>query len=130
MPKKLTILKALLYAGSLYYLVGAVCHFFGLTLFPVHDGRLYAQYQDTLIALSAIVLSLILFTVARNPVKNEDVLKVIIVGGLIAIIFGIGIIFKINFNELGAPDKHLQVIVEVILLVIFTGSLILLRPKK
>lgn len=127
---KTNITKFLLYSGSLYYLIGATAHFFGLTIFPFYDGGLYTPYHDTVIALAAIVFALFLFTVARDPIKNEDFLRVIIWGGIIAIIFSIWIIFKIDFDKLGAPDKKIQTIVELFLLVFFIGSLTLLKLKK
>lgn len=127
---KLKILKLLLILGGLYYVVGAVVHFFGLTLFPFYDGALYQPYHDTVISLAAIVISLFLFSTARDPVKNIDSLNVIIIGGIIAIIFCIGIILKIDFVQLGAPGKKFQTIVEMVLLMMFVGSLIYLKPKS
>ncbi|MFA4872422.1 MAG: hypothetical protein WC659_00605 [Patescibacteria group bacterium] len=127
---KTQALKLLLILGALYYLVGATVHFFGLTLFPFYDGVLYQPYHDTVIALVAIVLSLLLLSIARDPVKNVDSLNVIIIGGIIAIIFSIGIILKIDFVQLGAPGKRNQTIVEMILLIIYVSSLIYLKPKK
>lgn len=130
MLNKITTIKILLYAGSLYFIIGAVVHFFGFSLFPFYDGKLYAPYHDTVIALSAIVLSLVLFATAKNPIKNEDILNVIILGGIIAIIFSVWIILKIDFQYLGSPDKGFQTIFEMVLLVFYTASLIYLKPKK
>lgn len=47
---KIKTLKLFLVLGVLYYLVGAVVHFFSLTLFPFYDGALYQPYHDTIIA--------------------------------------------------------------------------------
>lgn len=127
---RIQALKLLLGLGVLYYLVGAVVHLFGLTLFPFYDGVLYRPYHDTVISLASVILALLLLSIARNPVKNIDTLNVVIVGGIIAIIFSIGIILKIDFVGLGAPEKRVQTIVETGLLVIYVGGLVCLRPKK
>ena len=74
---KLRLLKTTLYIGAIYYLIGAVVHYFGLTLFPWFDGRLYTPYHDTVISLVAVVLALFLIAIARDPVKNIDTLNVV-----------------------------------------------------
>jgi hypothetical protein len=127
---KSKLLKFALNLAALYYLVAAIVHLFGLTLFPFYDGRLYTPYHDTVIALVAIILALLLLVIARNPVKNADTLNVVIIACFIAFIFSIGIIWKIDFATLGAPAKKLQTIVEAILLLIFGFSLMWLRPKQ
>ncbi|KKT82201.1 MAG: hypothetical protein UW79_C0010G0038 [Candidatus Yanofskybacteria bacterium GW2011_GWA2_44_9] len=105
-------------------------HYFGLTLFPWFEGKLYVQYQDTIIALVAVILAYFLVVVARDPIKNLDMLKAIIVSAFIASIFSILIIWKIDFLSLGAPAKKLQTITEGILGLIFVSALIWLYPKK
>ena len=127
---KIKILKLLLIIGATFYAIAAVVHFFGLTLFPFYDANLYTPYHDTIISLVAIILSILLLTVAKNPIKNVDSLNVIITGGIIAIIFGIGILWKIDFAQLGAPAKKIQTIAEVILLAIYIPLLIYLKPKN
>lgn len=66
---KIQTLKILLVFGALYYLVGATVHFFGLTLFPFYVSGLYQPYHDTVIALAAIILALLFFSTAKDPVK-------------------------------------------------------------
>ncbi len=127
---KIKTLKLLLILGALYYLVGAMAHLFGLTLFPFYDGALYHPYHDSIIAVSAIVISLLLLSIAKDPVKNIDSLNVIIIGGIIAIIFMIGFLLKIDFAQLGAPGKKIQTVVEMIMLIPYVGLLVYLRPKK
>ncbi len=127
---KIKILKITLRLGAAYYLMGAVAHFFGLTIFPFYDGRLYEPYLDSIIALVAFVLALLLLVVARDPVKNIDTLNVVIFGAFLASIFSIAIIWKVNFLGLGAPAKETQTIVEGILGFIFTGVLLLTYPRK
>jgi hypothetical protein len=127
---KLKILKILLYLGSIYYIIGAIAHFFGLTIFPFYDGALYTPYHDTVIALVAIILSMLLYVTAKNPEKNIDALNVIIMGGIIAILFSVGIVLNIDFVSLGAPGKKTQTIVEAVLLTLYVFFLILFKPKS
>lgn len=124
---KTLILKVTLFCGGVYYVVGAIAHFFGITIFPFYDGRLYVPYHDAVIALVAIVLSLFFFTAAKDPRKNDNIVKLIIISTIIAILFSIWIIFKIDFVSLGAPNKKLQTIVEMFLLIGFSGLLTYLR---
>lgn len=127
---KIKLLKFALFLGAIYYAIGGVVHYFGLTLFPWFDGRLYAPYQDTIIALVCLVFVLILLTVARDPIKNIDILKVLIISVAIASVVSIVIIWKVDFAALGAPGKKIQTIVEGILGFIYLGFLIWLYPKN
>lgn len=124
------LLKAVLYLGALYYAIGAFAHYFGLTLFPWYDGKLYAPYQDTVIAFVALVLAYLLIVTARDPAKNIDLLNAIIICAAAASVFSIAIAWKIDFTALGAPDKKLQTIVEGILGFLWTAALICLRPRQ
>lgn len=125
---KIKLLKFVLILGAIYYAIGGIVHYFGLTLFPWFDGRLYAPYQDTVIALVCLVFVLILLAVARDPIKNIDILKVIIISVAIASIVSIAIIYKVDFAALGAPAKKMQTIVEGILGFVYLGFLIWLYP--
>src|SRR3989338_2418080 len=102
---KIKFLKILLYLGALYYAVGSAAHFFGLTLFPWFDGRLYVPYQDTVIAFVALIFAYLLVVVASDPIKNKAVLKAIIISALAASIFSLAIIWKVDFASIGAPDR-------------------------
>src|SRR3989338_7476984 len=127
---KLKLLKATLNIGAVYYLVGAVVHYFGLTIFPWFDGRLYTPYHDTIISLVAIVLTLFLIAIARDPIKNIDTLNIVIISALIGSIVSIAIIWKVDFVSLGATAKKLQTVVEGVLGFIFVSALIYLYPRK
>jgi len=111
-------------------LVGSYVHFFGITLFPWYDGRLYTPYHDSVISLVAVVLALLLITIAKDPVKNIDVLRTAIFCAFIASIFSVLIIWKVDFAALGAPAKKLQTITEGILGFIYSVILIWLYPRK
>ena len=127
---KTILLKFTLYLGALYYLIGAIAHYFGLTIFPWYDGNLYAPYQDTVIALVAVILAYFLTVVARNPEKNLDMLKAVMIAAAVASLFSILVPLKVDFAALGAPDKSLQTIIEGIFGFIWVGALILLYPRK
>lgn len=127
---KIGLLKLILHLGAMYYLIGSFVHYFGFTLFPWFDGNLYVPYQDTLIAFVAVLLAYFLFVVAKDPIKNIDMLKAVIVSAVAASLFSIAIVWKIDFIALGAPDKFLQTIIEGFLGFIWTGALIWLYPKK
>ncbi len=127
---KRKLLKIALSLGALYYLVGSYAHYFGLTLFPWFDGRLYVPYQDTLLALVDLILVYFLLVVARDPVKNIDMLRAIIVSGAIASLFSIVIVGKVDFAAIGAPGKIPQTITEGILGFVWVGILLSLYPKE
>ena len=127
---KLKILKTLLYLGAIYYIVGAYAHYFGITIFPWFDGNLYHPYQDTVIAFVALVLAYFLVVVARDPVKNKDMLKAIIISAIFASMFSIVIIFKVDFNIIGASAKKLQTITEGVLGFVWVGVLLYFFPRK
>jgi hypothetical protein len=122
-------LKICLYLGAAYYIIGAIVHYFGLTLFPWLDGRLYVPYQDSIIAFVALVLAYFLIVIANDPIKNRDILKAIIVSAIAASIFSIAIIWKVDFAALGTPDKRLQTITEGILGFVWSGALLWLYPR-
>lgn len=124
------LLKTILNLGALYYIIGALVHFFGITLFPFFDSNLYTPYHDSVIALTAIIFALLLITVAKDPIKNINILNLIIICATLASIFSIAIIWKVDFITLGAPAKKLQTIVEGVLGFIWVGLLLWLYPKK
>ena len=109
---KLKLLRLTLRLGAVYYVVGSFAHYFNLTIFPWFDRNLYAPYQDTIIAFVALVLAYFILVVARDPIKNIDMLKAIMVAATAASIFSIVVIWKVDFIMLGAPGKILQTITE------------------
>ena len=127
---KLNFLKVLLYLGVVYYVMGAVVHYFGFTLFPWFDGKLYAPYQDTVIAFVALVFAYLLIVVAKNPIKNKEVLRFIVISATLASILSILIIWKVDFVALGAPAKKFQTIVEGILGFLWVGAVLYAYPHK
>jgi hypothetical protein len=127
--KRLIGLKFVLSVGAFYYFMGAIAHYAGLTLFPWFDRSLYTPYHDSLIAVASFVIALFLTMIAKNPVRNRDMIKVVIAGAILASIFSLGIIWKIDFIAIGAGAKKTQTIFEGILGFIFAGVLLWLYPK-
>ena len=130
MTTKIKGLRILLYLGAAYYSIGGLAHFFSFTLFPFNDAALYQPYHDIVIALAALVVAVLLVSIARAPEKNHDALTAVIIGAIIAIVFSIWVILTIDFFALGAPHKRTQTIVEMVLLILYIVSLILLRPGR
>jgi len=127
---KLKLLRIVLLLCALYFLVAAVAHFFGLTIFPVYDGALHSPYHDTLLTLCDLIFVMLFLMVAKNPLKNIDTLHVIIAAFALVIIFNIGIIFGIDFTALGSSQKKMQTIVETILSTVMLILIFILRPKN
>jgi len=130
MINKLKLLRIVLILGALYYLIGGFVHFFGLTLFPFFDAKLYAPYHDSLIALATVIFAFFLLAIAKNPIKNIDTLKIVIICSALASIFSIAIIWKVDFTNLGAPAKEIQTIVEGAAGFIYITILLWLYPRK
>lgn len=130
LQNKTKALQLLLALGALYFTIGAAAHGFGLTIFPLYDGRLYSSYHDMIIAAAALVVAIFLLAIARDPVKNIDGLKAIIVAGVVAAVFTAGSLWKFDFAALGAPAKKAQTAAELILLIIWLVALVYLRPKE
>jgi hypothetical protein len=126
---KIKLLKITLSLGAVYYIIGGFVHFFGLTLFPFYDSRLYTPYHDSVLGLVGLILALFLLAIARDPIKNKDTLKVVIIGLALASIFSIAIIWKVDFLALGAPGKRVQSIVEGVLAFVYLILLLWLYPR-
>lgn len=126
---RIRLLRIILALGSLFYIVGAIAHYFGLTIFPWYDGALYQPYHDSLIAVAGVVIAMILAVIAEHPVRNKEMIKVVIAGALLAGIFSIAIIWKIDFDAIGASAKKTQTIFEGFLGFAFAGVLWWLYPR-
>lgn len=81
--QKRQALSALLLLGSLYYLIGAIAHYFCLTIFPWYDGNLCSPYHDSLIAVASLAVSGFFYVTAINPQRMRMNLWVIIVVGML-----------------------------------------------
>lgn len=123
--KKVKLLQVVLIINALYFLIAAIAHFFGLTIFPMFDATLYVPYHDTLLALCDLIFVMIFLTVARDPIRNKDMIKTIIIAFILVLLFNIGIIWKIDIT----PLKIIQTVVETTGVTIILVLLITLKNK-
>ncbi|OGY60410.1 MAG: hypothetical protein A3B23_01900 [Candidatus Colwellbacteria bacterium RIFCSPLOWO2_01_FULL_48_10] len=124
-------LKILLLLGAAFYLVGAIVHYFGLTLFPWFDGTLYSPYHDSIIAMASLAISGFFFVTYLDPNKNLGNLRVIIIAALISGILTIVMAYKTDFVSLyGSTLKNSQAWVEGVSLIIFSFLIFILKPNK
>lgn len=72
----------------------------------MYASQLYVPYHDTLLALCDLILVMIFLTVARDPIKNKDLINTIIVAFILVILLNIGLIWKIDFISLGSSLKR------------------------
>ncbi len=124
------ILKYLLYILSLFYLVGALVHYFGLTIFPWYDGSLYSPYHDSIIAMAAIAMMIILYIVATDIERYKKLINGITLITLINGLLTIYMAYKVNFEAYNQNNKQFQAIVEGILLILVFISLYFLNKKN
>lgn len=125
-----TILKYLLYVLSIFYLIGGIAHYFGLTIFPWYDKALYSPYHDSIIAMATIAMMIIIYIIATDIQKYKKLINGI---SLIALINGfltIYMAYKVNFEIYNQNNKKLQAIIEGILLILASISLYFLNRKK
>lgn len=127
---RLKITKISLYCASISYLIGAVAHFFGLTLFPWYTSSLYSPYHDSLIPLIAITVAILIFGIANNLEKNPELINIVITAGIVAIIYSVLVLLRFDYAAIGVPEKSLQTVVETFGLIIFVIVLIILKPAK
>ena len=71
-----------------------------------------------------------MFVVAKDPIKNKEILKVIIFVVLLASIFSVVIVLRVDFVALGSPTKMMQTIMEGIMGLGYFGLLLWLYPRK
>ncbi len=127
---KKIILQAFLYALSLFYLVGAIAHYFGLTIFPWYDRALYSPYHDSIIAMAAIAMMIFLFIVASDVKNYKKIINGISLTAAINGFLTIYMAYKVNFKAYNQNNKQAQAIVEGILLIIVSISLYFLNKDK
>lgn len=88
MDKNLKILRWLLFAGSTYFLIVAICHMVGIKIPPffIYYNVPSHTYQDRIISFLAFGWSIFLFTAFLNPINNRMLIQVILIAGVGAII--------------------------------------------
>jgi hypothetical protein len=101
------ILKWSLLAGALYFLAVAAVHMLGIKvpMLFVYFNVPSQAYQDRIISFLAFGWSVFLFTAFRDPVKNGDLVKAILVAGSGAVV-GLSIINgTTDFQTLSAESN-------------------------
>jgi len=125
------ILKILLLFGAIFYLVGAIVHYFNITLFPWFDSALYSPYHDSIIAMASLAISGFFFATYLDPKKNIGNLWVIIIVALLSGILTISMGYTTDFFSLyGSALKSVQAGVEGWLLIILSVLVFILKPNK
>lgn len=123
------IISIILYGGTIFYVIGAIVHFFGLSIYPWFVSALYSSYHDTLIAISSLAMAVFFFQGARYP-DSKPLIGSIIAASLICgpLIIAMGVF--IDFESLNASAKGLQAILEGSLAILLGFGLFLLVRKK
>ncbi|NHZ87309.1 MAG: hypothetical protein GWP19_15805 [Planctomycetia bacterium] len=88
MNKNIQILKLLLLAGSIYFLLVAIFHLIGFKIPPffIYYNVPSYVYQDRIISFLSFGWSIFLFTAFLNPILNKMLIRAILVAGAGAII--------------------------------------------
>ncbi len=126
MNKSAMTLKWLLLTGAIYFLAVSIVHMLGIKvplLFVYYTVPSYG-YQDRIISFLSFGWSVFLFTASRDPVKNREAVKAVLIAGLAAI-FGLNVINSVtDFHGL-SPDIHPLVFqIETLGLSIYEAALI------
>jgi hypothetical protein len=126
MSKSVMMLKWLLLIGAVYFLAVAIVHMLGIKiplLFVYFDVPSYG-YQDRIISFLSFGWSVFLFTASRDPMKNRDAVKAILISGLGAI-FGLTVINSVtDFRALSPEIKPSVFRMETLGLSAYVGTLI------
>jgi len=124
------LLSLLLISGSFYYFVGAIAHFFCITIFPWYDGSLCSPYHDSLIAVAAIAVSGFFYVTALDPKKMVMNLWVIIVVSVV--VAWLTFLHAVTFDFValyGSDLKVFQAFNEAVALLIVAVLILYLKPK-
>jgi len=88
MNTNLKILRWLLFAGSMYFLLVAIFHLNGIKIPPffIYYNIPSFAYQDKIISFLTFGWSVFLFTAFLNPIKNKMLIQAVLIAGAGAII--------------------------------------------
>jgi hypothetical protein len=127
MGKMTATLKWLLLAGAIYFLGVSLAHMLGIKvpLLFVYFNLPSQVYQDRIISFLSFGWSVFLFTASRDPEKNRDAVKAVLIAGLAAI-FGLNVINSATDFHALSPDVHPAVFeMETLGLSVYVGALII-----
>lgn len=121
------VLKWLLLGGAVYFLGIAAVHMLGIKiplLFVYFDVPSYA-YQDRIISFLAFGWSVFLFSASRDPERNRDAVRAILMAGTGAL-FGLQVINAVtDFHALSPAIRPAVFWIETGVLSLYVLSLIL-----
>lgn len=117
-------LSVLLYACATFFVIGAVIHELGLTLWPWYVSSLYSPYHDTLLAISSIAMAVFFLYGARNP-DNKKLTSAIKAALLISAPLIIAMGFLVDFSSYGteATAKGGQAVIEGVAAALVAGAI-------
>lgn len=118
----------LLYCGVVFYILGALIHFFGLSVYPWFVSELHSAYHDTLIAITSLVMAIFFFQAARNP-DDKPLINAIIVAGFVGGILIVAMGMFVDFNAYHAPAKGPEAILEGCIAICLGASLLYLKKR-
>lgn len=128
---KYKILKTTLFIACLYYLIGAVVHYFWLTLFPWFEASLYSPYHDSIIAMASLAISGFFFVTFLEPKKYIGNIYVIILSAFINGFLTLWMSHEVDFMSIYGNDlKISQAYTEGFLLLLLGATLCILKPKN
>lgn len=131
MMNKNFLLRIVLVMMSLFFLIGAFAHQFGITLFPWYDGELYSPYHDSIIAMAALSLSGLVFMMSTDVVKYRPIIWLMSPLSLINGIWTIWMANTVEFESLyGSAAKVYQANVEGVLLLAGAMLILILNRSK
>lgn len=105
MNKKVVTLKWLLLAGAVYFLAISIAHMMSIKvplLFVYYDLPSYG-YQNRIISFLSFGWSVFLFSTSRDPVRNRDAVRAVLIACLAAI-FGLQVINSVTDFHTLSPD--------------------------
>jgi hypothetical protein len=126
MNKSIDVLRWLLLAGALYFLGVSAAHMAGakVPLLYVYYSVPSYGYQDWIISFFSFGWSVFLFTAARDPMNNRDLVKAVLIAG-VAAVFGLHVINSVTDFQALAPGVGTTVFqAETIGLTVYVGALI------
>lgn len=124
-------ISSLLYLGVVFYLVGAIVHVFGITLFPWFVSELYSPYHDTLIAISSLAMAIFFFQGARHP-ENKQLIDAIMYIAFICspLIIAMGLLVHFGSYGASAEIKSIEAVLEGVVGIVLGVLLFVLRKSK
>ena len=120
---KKMILKYTFYCMSFFYFIGAISHYFWLTIFPWYDSALYSPYHDTIITMAAISFMIFFFIIAKNTDIYRQLMYGVSISALLTGFMTLYMAYAVDFSQYKSDIKVLQATVEWFLLLLISGAI-------